>query len=158
MATQKQIDACIEYILENSFVVQETGCWVWQKFTDKGYGYGYGRAEGFVERLAHRLAYGVFEFSQQGGELPEGARLRQKCRNHACCNPKHQDLSLPRPKTCIKPQENGPDETARPPGRNAATAADVYYKASISHGPSGSSDEPGLTWEEVFAAFFTRGK
>jgi hypothetical protein len=66
--------------------IDHNGCWNWKGKIDPRYGYG------AVERkwngaryvLIHRLAYAVFI-----GEIPDGYTIEHKCRNRACCNPKH---------------------------------------------------------------------
>ena len=149
MPTLKEIEACQDYICENSSVDLVTGCWIWNNFKDKN-GRGYGRAAGFKDRLVHRLAWAAFE----GGGRPYPGALKMICAHSSCCYTGH----MPRPNANRKPQENGPTETARPPGRIVPTAVITCREASISHEPPKPSDEPGLTWEEVFVAFFTRGK
>lgn len=53
----------------------ETGCWVWQKGTNKGYPTGY----------AHRLYYE----RANGVKVPKGWHTHHKCHNRACVNPDH---------------------------------------------------------------------
>lgn len=64
------------------YVVDENGCWVWQKFKDKD-GYGFIRVDGARHR-AHRYSYLKFV-----GEIPAGMVVCHKCDNPSCVNPDH---------------------------------------------------------------------
>jgi hypothetical protein len=71
------------------YVVDENGCWIWQKAkTTKGYGYKYRDGRMVV---AHRWMY---ELSV--GPIPEGLQLDHLCRVHACINPAHLEPVTPR--------------------------------------------------------------
>lgn len=62
-------------------VNQETGCWEWNGYLDKG-GYGKMRFDGTQYR-AHRLSHILFV-----GEIPEGMNICHRCDNPKCVNPK----------------------------------------------------------------------
>lgn len=71
----------------NSRVVDQRGCWVWQRtINNEGYGaIGIHPGGGVqVTRLAHRVSYETFR-----GPIPEGLVLDHLCRNRACVNPAH---------------------------------------------------------------------
>ena len=61
--------------------VEETGCWVWTGFLNKGYGRV--NVAGKI-RDVHRVAYEFFV-----GPVPDGLDLDHVCRNRACANPEH---------------------------------------------------------------------
>lgn len=66
------------------YIVNERGCWVWQKSLDSN-GYGLilqGR------RKPHLRAHRVF-YEAAHGPIPEGLEPDHTCRNRACCNPDH---------------------------------------------------------------------
>lgn len=68
------------YVLDR-IVVDENGCWIWQRQIEpRGYG-RVPRASG--EQLAHRLAWRLWK-----GEITTDS-LDHLCRNRACCNPEH---------------------------------------------------------------------
>src|ERR1051326_5431077 len=78
----------LETRLRNNSVVDEKGCWVWQKQLDRD---GYPRmktgshAEGTRKHSgAHRVSYKVFV-----GAIPAGLQIDHKCINRACINPSH---------------------------------------------------------------------
>lgn len=58
-------------------------CWKWTGARNKE-GYGIFRSVAFYGRLAHRVAWQIFE-----GPLPEGAFVLHKCDNPICVNPSH---------------------------------------------------------------------
>lgn len=60
----------------------DTGCWVWQKFTHRGYGTI--NLIDLDEAWAHRAYYVV-----SGRVIPEGHDLHHKCENRSCVNPEH---------------------------------------------------------------------
>lgn len=67
----------LEYSIDSA-----TGCWVWQRGTDK-LGYGRAHSNGGTE-LAHRVIY-----ERHRGSIPEGLQLDHLCRNPSCVNPDH---------------------------------------------------------------------
>lgn len=59
------------------YVIDDGGCWLWQKNTLDGYGLcGDGRA--------HRVYY-----ERAKGQIPEGHEIHHLCRNTLCVNPTH---------------------------------------------------------------------
>jgi hypothetical protein len=64
------------------YVLDEAGCWVWQRSTD-GTGYGV-MTRGRSRMPAHRFFY-----EERFGPIPEGLQLDHLCRNRACVNPDH---------------------------------------------------------------------
>lgn len=68
---------------EESFSIDKSGCWVWEKALDAA---GYGRLKiigGGIE-YAHRISYRFYI-----GEIPIGTEIDHLCRNRSCCNPEH---------------------------------------------------------------------
>ena len=64
--------------IQDSVVVSDAGCWVWQgKILPNGYGR---RGAAY----AHRASYEVAK-----GSIPAGMDLDHLCRNRACVNPDH---------------------------------------------------------------------
>lgn len=60
-------------------------CWLWTaRINSCGYGTFSARANGWVPRMAHRLAYEYLI-----GPIPVGLQLDHLCRNRACVNPEH---------------------------------------------------------------------
>lgn len=59
------------------YLINENGCWVWQKKLCKGYGSSGGTT-------AHRDMY-----EKMVGKVPNGLDLDHLCRNRACVNPAH---------------------------------------------------------------------
>jgi len=57
------------------------GCWTFQGYTKRGYGYIMHERKNW---LAHRLVYTALV-----GAIPEGLTLEHTCMNRACVNPKH---------------------------------------------------------------------
>ncbi len=70
-----------EYILARISVQSETGCWIWQRYKEKGYGRMKIGGHFF---LSHRVAYTGWK-----GPIPDGKVLDHLCRNPSCCNPDH---------------------------------------------------------------------
>lgn len=68
------------YIKANS-LIQDDGCWVWQKSTNRGYGRFKAGGSFFY---AHRASFEAFI-----GAVPDGLFLDHLCRNRACVNPAH---------------------------------------------------------------------
>jgi hypothetical protein len=66
-----------------------TGCWLWLGFTDpKGYGRFHTHAK--IQRLAHRVSWGMAH-----GDVPEGMVLDHTCRTRSCVNPDHLRVVTP---------------------------------------------------------------
>jgi hypothetical protein len=63
-------------------VDEETGCWIWQRHTDK-LGYGYLRRDG-RRQGAYRWLY-----EQLVGPVPDGLVLDHLCERPSCVNPAH---------------------------------------------------------------------
>jgi hypothetical protein len=63
------------------YVVDENGCWIWQKNLRSGYGRAW-RDSRMV--TAHRWFW-----EQENGLVPEGLELDHLCRVRACVNPDH---------------------------------------------------------------------
>lgn len=66
------------------YVVDDNGCWIWQK-TLNATGYGSGRGA-----LAHRWYY-----ERLVGPIPEGHHLHHICETPACVNPDHLEPLTP---------------------------------------------------------------
>ena len=69
------------------YVVDQNGCWVWQRATN---GRGYGQkwiAEARRQVYAHRWFY-----EQANGPIPAGMTIDHLCRNRSCVNPSHMRL------------------------------------------------------------------
>lgn len=60
-----------------------TGCWIWQRKTNKRWGYGYATISGRTV-LAHRAVY-----EEAKGPIGEGLELDHLCGNPSCVNPDH---------------------------------------------------------------------
>lgn len=63
-------------------VNEETGCWEWQAYKDKG-GYGHFLVNGYYTR-AHRASYIIFN-----GDFDRSLDVCHKCDNPPCVNPDH---------------------------------------------------------------------
>lgn len=63
------------------YVVDENGCWIWQRSTDRN---GYGRLRRNGEASAHRVYY-----IERVGPIPAGHHLHHTCEVKACVNPAH---------------------------------------------------------------------
>lgn len=71
-----------ERIINNSTVIAESGCWVWNGTPRKN---GYFRTTfSRKSEYVHRMSYIVFV-----GEIPKGMDVCHKCDNRKCCNPDH---------------------------------------------------------------------
>lgn len=66
------------------YIVDENGCWVWQKSLARGYGKL--RVDGKTVS-AHRYFYEKFI-----GPIPVGMTIDHVCKNKKCCNPKHLEV------------------------------------------------------------------
>lgn len=71
----------LEEIFDNILPVTESGCWLWEGRTPKGYGTVW--YEGKDIRV-HRLLY-----SLTFGSIPKGLGILHKCDVKSCCNPSH---------------------------------------------------------------------
>jgi HNH endonuclease len=67
------------------YVVDDRGCWVWQRALSNGYGRM--RRNG-KNVLAHR-----WYWEQANGRIPEGFEIDHVCRNTTCVNPHHLRLA-----------------------------------------------------------------
>jgi hypothetical protein len=65
----------------SNYVEDENGCWIWQGYTDKGYGK---LRNGNTMILAHRLAY-----SHRYGPITPSLMVCHSCGTRGCINPKH---------------------------------------------------------------------
>lgn len=73
----------VDYIID-----EETGCWLWQRMTLRGYGR---MRVGRTMQYAHRVY-----FERYRGPIPAGLHLDHLCRNPACVNPAHLEPVTPR--------------------------------------------------------------
>lgn len=67
--------------VEDYLVEEETGCWVWQRSTSRGYGY--------VTRGGRCVPAHRWYYEHLVGPIPEGLELDHLCRNPPCVNPDH---------------------------------------------------------------------
>lgn len=78
----------IDRVLDCISPEPNTGCWIWTKYTLKGYGkffIGKNPPVGFKNcEFAHRLTYKLLR-----GPIPEHLELDHLCRNRWCVNPDH---------------------------------------------------------------------
>lgn len=73
-----------ELLVRESELDEETGCLVWQRPPDGGYGQISARAIQKNPMRTHRLAYLLHV-----GEIPEGMAVKHVCENKLCVNPDH---------------------------------------------------------------------
>lgn len=66
-------------------VVDDNGCWIWQKARSDGYGRLYALGEVYAHRVSWRVA-------NAGAEVPEDFELDHTCRRRACVNPAHLEV------------------------------------------------------------------
>ena len=66
------------------YIINEKGCWVWQRSTFQGYGVTVINGK---SKQAHRLYY-----QNKYGEIPKGFVLDHLCRNRSCVNIEHLEL------------------------------------------------------------------
>ncbi len=66
-----------------------SGCWLWRgQISNSGYGRMMVRqASGNKMESAHRASYTAFI-----APIPDGAIIRQSCRNRLCVNPEHLEI------------------------------------------------------------------
>ena len=96
-----------DYLIRNSTVNEETGCWEWGKGTSS---YGYGcvfRNKIESGRVAHRLSYVIFV-----APIPKGLFVCHHCDNPKCINPKHLFLGTAK--------DNSEDMVSKGRGRNGS--------------------------------------
>jgi hypothetical protein len=74
--------ACLEERLLDKIEKQEGGCWIWQGYTENGYG----RIElsGHRRQVVHRVAYALWV-----EPVPKDLQVQHLCGNRRCCNPAH---------------------------------------------------------------------
>lgn len=65
------------------YFVRAVGCWVWVGRRNKS-GYGEFYLHPYGRRLAHRVAYAMFN-----GDVPENVFVLHRCDNPYCVNPAH---------------------------------------------------------------------
>lgn len=76
------MSVAVHEVIRSRSVVDERGCWVWQRTRDR---YGYGRVSIAGRNLAaHRVSYEAFR-----EPIPPGLQIDHLCRNRACVNPEH---------------------------------------------------------------------
>jgi hypothetical protein len=92
----------IHYLKTKCIIKADTGCWLWQKNTDRrGYGKVKHRWWGSEALYAHRAAWLAV-----GNEIPEGMILLHACDTPSCCNPKHLSLGTHKENTLDMLQKN----------------------------------------------------
>lgn len=93
-------------ILARIIVDPATGCWIWQRAKQKGYGAFQWGGRGQPQRRAHRAAWEAWR-----GPIPARMEVCHRCDVRACCNPDHLFLGTH--------QDNMRDMTAKGYGRAA---------------------------------------
>ena len=76
--------------LKESVIIDDNGCWIWQKWITSDYKYGnasFRRNANHRSHKAHRVAWMVWR-----GDIPDGLFVFQKCGVHQCINPDHLHL------------------------------------------------------------------
>lgn len=107
----------------------ESGCWEWQGYKEKRYGYGRLHWQGRVQEI-HRVV-----FSLLVGPIPEGLVLdhvkTRGCISHSCCWPAHLEPVTPGENSrrrdgleaCVRGHKRTPENTNyRPDGRRRCRA------------------------------------
>jgi hypothetical protein len=80
--------------IRKSVLIDEAGCWIWQKFSQYGYGKMYVGLVGDGTRRcvsAHRASHEAFK-----GPIPDGYHVDHLCRKTLCVNPEHLQAVTPR--------------------------------------------------------------
>ena len=73
-----------------SFIEMTDGCWLWRgAITNVGYGRFRMNGGGSTNISAHRYSFLHFV-----GPIPDGHHIHHRCRNRACVNPAHLELTL----------------------------------------------------------------
>jgi hypothetical protein len=65
------------------FVIDDSGCWVWQRRKDD-FGYAMRPKGGYRSERVH-----IQNYEEKYGPVPTGKELDHLCRNRACINPEH---------------------------------------------------------------------
>ena len=63
--------------------IPESGCWIWDGYTDAKMGYGMFWFDGPM-RQSHRVSYALFK-----SEIPDGMHVCHSCDVPSCVNPSH---------------------------------------------------------------------
>jgi hypothetical protein len=61
-----------------------TGCWLWEGYTDRMTGYGKMTVTTGTQEWAHRVSFRLFK-----GEIPASFQVDHLCSNRGCVNPSH---------------------------------------------------------------------
>ena len=99
----------------HDYVVDEKGCWIWQRSVNQG-GYGH------VKRLGRSMTASRWYYIERNGEIPEGLEVDHLCRTRLCVNPDHLEL--------VTPAQN------RYRGRNASLTVEQVHEIRRSSKPS----------------------